>query len=147
MLFRSSPPVSRPRAPAVPTPSPTPASPPAAAAGEKARATAALAEPGQSDEAREDASLVRANDLFEHGRYGPALQEAKAVLRREPRNTKAKELVEDAEVEIVAEECLKNARDDIKKGDRDDALAEVKRGLSAKPADGRLLALFRELTQ
>jgi hypothetical protein len=69
------------------------------------------------------------------------------VLRREPRNVKARELVEDAEVELVAEECLKNAREDMKKGERDDALTEVKRGLAAKPADGRLLALFRELTQ
>jgi hypothetical protein len=72
---------------------------------------------------------------------------AKAVLRREPRNVRARELVEDAEVEIVAEECLRNAREAMDKGDRDQALAEVKRGLAAKPADGRLLALFRYLTQ
>src|SRR5262249_40651162 len=126
---------------AVPTSTPTPAPPPVRANREKAPAPPPSADAPASavHEDREDASLVRANDLFDHGRYGPALQEAKAVLRREPRNVKARELVEDAEVELVAEECLKNARDDMKKGERDDALAEVKRGLAAKPADGRLL--------
>jgi serine/threonine-protein kinase len=132
-----------PRAPApapAPPPEPTPAPRPR-------HAPPPSEQPRGGETAVEDASLARASDLFEHGRYGPALQVAKAVLRREPRNVRARELVEDAEVEIVAEECLRNAREAMDKGDRDQALAEVKRGLAAKPADGRLLALFRYLTQ
>jgi hypothetical protein len=35
----------------------------------------------------------------------------------------------------------------MRRGDRDEALEQVKAGLAVNPSDGRLIALFRELTQ
>jgi len=94
-----------------------------------------------------DARLERANQLFERGRFAAALAEARAVLKREPGNTEAKELMEDAEVELVVETRLKEARAALQKGDKESALTAAKAGLSVKPTDARLLALWREATQ
>ncbi len=95
----------------------------------------------------QNARLDRANQLFEKGRYQAALNEARAVLAREPGNAEAKALLEDAEVAIVVETRLKSAQAALRRGDRDGAMVEVRAGLAANPSDARLLALFRELTQ
>ncbi len=94
-----------------------------------------------------EARLDRANELMESGRYAQALAEAKAVLTREPGNEAAKELAQDAEASILVEEAIKKAQAALKAGDREGALAEIRRGLAVSPSEGRLLALFREATQ
>jgi serine/threonine-protein kinase len=94
-----------------------------------------------------DARLERANEAFEKGRYAQALAEAKAVLVREPDNAQAKELAQDSEAAILIEDVVKRARAALKAGDRDTALAEIRRGLAVNPNEGRLMALFREATQ
>ena len=91
--------------------------------------------------------LDRASDLYEKGRYAAALAEAKAVLRGEPDNREAKSLVEDIEADIVVASRLKQAQDAMRRGDREEALAQVRAGLAVKGNDGRLLGLFKELTQ
>jgi hypothetical protein len=48
---------------------------------------------------------------------------------------------------MVVEKRLRGAREALKRGDRDAALAEVKAGLAVSGNDARLLALFRDLTQ
>jgi eukaryotic-like serine/threonine-protein kinase len=93
------------------------------------------------------ARLDRANDLYERGRYAAALAEAKAVLRGEPGNREAKSLVEDIEADIAVASRLKQAQDAMRRGDREEALAQVRAGLAVKGNDGRLLSLFKELTQ
>jgi tetratricopeptide (TPR) repeat protein len=89
----------------------------------------------------------RADELLQKGRYAAALAEAKAVLRRDPRNPEAKTIAEEAEAALVVEERIKKARDAIRRGDKDEALEQVKAGLAVNASDGRLMALFRELTQ
>jgi eukaryotic-like serine/threonine-protein kinase len=117
--------------PAPPVPSAAPATP----------------EPGAPPVApRAEATVDRAEDLFAQGRFASALAEAKAVLQREPGNTQAQQLAEDAEVELMVEKRLKEARDAMQAGDRDLAIEKLKLGLAAKPTDARLLALWREIT-
>jgi serine/threonine-protein kinase len=91
--------------------------------------------------------LDRAGDLYESGHYAAALAEARAVLRREPGNAQAKALVEDIEVDMVVEQRLKQAREALRRGDREAALAQVRAGLAVKSTDARLMSLFRELTR
>jgi hypothetical protein len=93
------------------------------------------------------ARLERANDLYEKGRYAAALAEAQAVLRGEPGNREARSLVEDIEADIAVASRLKQAQDAMRRGDREEALAQVRAGLAVKSNDGRLLSLFKELTQ
>jgi hypothetical protein len=93
------------------------------------------------------ARLDRASDLYEKGRYAAALAEAKAVLRGEPDNREAKSLVEDIEADIAIASRFKQAQDAMRRGDREEALAQVRAGLAVKGNDGRLLGLFKELTQ
>lgn len=92
-------------------------------------------------------SLERANALFDQGRYAAALDAARAVLRNEPGNAGARSLAEDAEAALIVETRLKSARDALRRGDKETALAEVRAGLAVASSDARLLALFRELTQ
>ncbi len=94
-----------------------------------------------------EARLVRANDLMERGRYAQALEEARTVLRTHPSNAEARDLAGDAEAAILIEDSLKKARAALKEGRKDDALEDIRRGLTANPSEGRLLALFREATQ
>jgi hypothetical protein len=94
-----------------------------------------------------DGRIDRANDLLEKGRFAAALAEARAVLRRDPGNTEAKMIAEEAEAATVVETRLAEARAALKRGNREAALAGVKAGLAVRPNDARLLALFRELTQ
>ena len=93
------------------------------------------------------ARLERANDLFDRGRFGAALAEARAVLARNPGNAEARTLVEDAEAAVVVEDRIKRARDALRKGDREKALQEIRAGLVVAPSDGRLLSLFKEATK
>jgi serine/threonine-protein kinase len=122
-----------------PLPSPTPraviSAPAPAAVDRVAEAPAATAQ------------LDRASDLYERGRYAAALAEAKAVLRREPGSREAKSLVEDIEADMAVAARLKQAQEAMRRGDREEALAQVRAGLAVKNNDGRLLSLFKELTQ
>jgi serine/threonine-protein kinase len=93
------------------------------------------------------AQLDRASDLYERGRYAGALAEAKAVLARDPGNREAKSLVEDIEADMAVAARLKQAQEAMRRGDREEALAQVRAGLAVKNNDGRLLSLFKELTQ
>jgi hypothetical protein len=119
------------------------------AAAPRATTTAAPARsPARAAEvAPASGRLDRANELYEKGRYAAALAEAKAVLRREPDNREARSLAEDIEADMVVETRLKEARGAMRRGDRDAALAHVRAGLAVRSTDGRLLTLFKELTQ
>jgi tetratricopeptide (TPR) repeat protein len=119
---------------------------PAAAAPATAPSAPPPAETAVEPVAPEDARLERAEDLFESGRYAQAMAEAKAVLARDPGNDRAKGLVEDAEVELLVLAKLREARAALERGDREAALAAVKTALAAQPSDGRLIALWRQLT-
>jgi len=132
-----SPSPPRPSATTAPTAPPAPSSP-----SPPVSETEAPQEP-----ARENAQVQRADDLLQKGHYATALAEAKAVLRRDPRNSEAKTIAEEAEASLVVEDRIKKARDAMRRGDRDEALEQVKAGLAVNPSDGRLIALFRELTQ
>jgi serine/threonine-protein kinase len=137
--------------------------PPASAPAPPPRASAAPASPGPSPSARATpreapsaaeetpapayGRVDHANDLLEKGRFAAALAEARAVLRREPGNAEAKMIAEEAEAATVIETRVRNAREALKRGDREGALAEVRAGLAVSSNDARLLALFRELTR
>jgi hypothetical protein len=95
----------------------------------------------------QNASIARASDLLEKGRFAAALVEAKAVLRREPGNAEAKEIAEEAEAGIVIETRIRNAREALKRGDKETAIEEIRAGLAVRATDARLIALFREATQ
>ncbi len=97
--------------------------------------------------APETATLERARDLFDRGRYAEAMAEAKAVQKRAPDDPRARALVENAEVEVVVDTKVREARAALKRGDKDGALEIVKAGLVVKPSDGRLLDLWKEATR
>jgi serine/threonine-protein kinase len=143
-------PVASPPPMASPEPTPWPRAT-AAPAAEAPRATASASPPPPATPlptaAAAPASLDHAEDLFAQGRFASALAEAKAVLLREPGNAQARQLAEDAEVELVVDRRLKEARELRDAGDRDRALETLKLGLAAKPTDARLMALWRELTR
>jgi serine/threonine-protein kinase len=120
----TSPPIAPTPAPATPAPAPTPAS-------------------GLGVEAR----LLRADDLVKRGRWSEALAEARAVLDVDPRNTRAAALAQQAEAEVVIEQCLQNARAALREGDRERAEEEVRRGLAVRKNDPRLMAMFREVVR
>src|SRR6185436_7431494 len=138
----------RPRPPALPSvaatrpgplpsaPSPTPLRPspsPRAATTPRpavADATDAVVPPAAAG----NPGLDRAEELYGRGRYAAALAEAKAVLRREPGNADARSLVEDIEQDMVVETRLKQAREALRRGDREAALEQVRAGLAVKGA-------------
>jgi hypothetical protein len=68
-------------------------------------------------------------------------------LAREPFNEEAQLIAEEAEAGVVVETRLREARELMRRGDNEGALAQVRAGLAVRPNDGRLMALFRELTQ
>ena len=147
----SSPRVAAPsEAPSRPRPSPTPLTP---ASAPPRPVVSAPAPSPTADTTRvaagssATAQLDRASDLYERGRYAAALAEAKAVLGREPGNREAKSLVEDIEADMAVAARLKQAQEAMRRGDREEALAQVRAGLAVKNNDGRLLSLFKELTQ
>jgi serine/threonine-protein kinase len=120
--------------PSTPTPTPAPAAAPPA--------PPAVA-PGLGPEAR----LLRAADFVGRGHWAEALAEARAVLEVQPRNARATALAQQAEAEIVIEECLRSARAALQEGDRERALEEVRRGFLVRKNDPRLLAMHREVVQ
>jgi serine/threonine protein kinase len=130
-----------------PPPVPSPVSSPRVAAASPLEPSASPVEPTAPEPPAAGARLDRASDLYEKGHYAAALAEAKAVLRREPGNAEAKTLVEDIEADQVVESRLKQAREAMRRGDREGALEQVRAGLAVKGTDGRLLSLFKELTQ
>jgi len=93
------------------------------------------------------ARVDRANEHLENRRYAQAFAEAKAVLKREPRNSEAQTIAEEAEAALIVESALKKAQDALKKGDKDAAVEELKKGLAVNGSEARLLALWREATQ
>jgi serine/threonine-protein kinase len=135
---------------AAPTPVParpapvaaTPKAPPPTPAS-TAMPDAPLAAPGLSAEAR----LLRAEDLVRRGRWAEALAEARAVLDARPTSSRATVLAQQAEAELVIDECLRSARRALEDGDRERALAEVRRGFLIRKNDPRLLAMHREVVQ
>ena len=150
----ATPPAAAPSVPAVPSttlPRPTPAAVPtplpSASPTQRAMPPPETTAPAEPVAAPENPVLERAEDSYEKGRYAQALAEARAVLRREPGNTRAKTLVEDAEAALVVETRIKNAREALRKGDKETALEEVKAGLAVAPSDARLLALWKEATR
>jgi serine/threonine protein kinase len=163
VLVRPSPPASLPRAPVTVAPAPPtsllalPSSPPPSASPSAPPPRPTAAPERTPLPSREEtpppapspveARLDHANDLMEKGRYAEALAVARAVLDRDPGNVAAKALAGDAEAAIVIETCVKNAKAELKAGDKERALEEIKKGLAVNPSEGRLLALFREATQ
>jgi hypothetical protein len=93
------------------------------------------------------ARVDRASEHLDSRRYGQALAEARAVLKREPENAEARMIAEEAEAALLVEGALRKAKDALQKGDKDAAVEELKRGLAVNASDARLLALWREATQ
>jgi hypothetical protein len=91
--------------------------------------------------------LARTRELIGRGRFVEALAEARALLEEAPTNTEAQSLAQQAEAELVVEDCLRNARAALRAGDRDRALEELRRGFFVHKNDPRLLALHREVVQ
>jgi tRNA A-37 threonylcarbamoyl transferase component Bud32 len=131
-----------PLAPAAVRPAPTPAATPTPGPPPTTMTTPAAA-PGLGAEAR----LLRAEDFVKRGRWPEALAEARAVLETQPTNAHAAALAQQAEAEVVIDECLRNARAALQEGDRDRALEEVRRGFLIRKNDPRLLAMHREIVQ
>ncbi len=123
-------PPPRPAATLTPLPAPTVAPTPAPATG-------------LSPEAR----LLRAEDFFARQRWAEAFAEARAVREAQPQNARASALAQQAEEELVVEECLRSARSALADGDRDRALEEVRRGFLVRKKDPRLLALHQEIVR
>jgi serine/threonine-protein kinase len=92
-------------------------------------------------------SLERAQELFERHELQGALLEARAVLAQHPGDATAKALAQKVEAALVVEQRIRNAREALRKGDKDTALAEIKLGFAVDPKDPRLIDLFREATQ
>jgi len=120
---------------------------PPVAGGEPAADATAPASPPQPAGRGPEARIARGRELLERGRYPEALAEARAVLDEAPTHPGAQALAQEAEAGLVVEECLKNARAALKEGDRDRALAELRRGFFVRKNDPRLLALHREVVQ
>jgi len=81
------------------------------------------------------------------GRFVEALAEARSLLEEAPTSAEAQSLAQQAEAELVVEDCLRNARSALRAGDRERALEEVRRGLFVRKNDPRLLELHREAVQ
>lgn len=127
----------------VPPPSPQPSAvAPASRAADAPRPSAPASEPEPAAARTEKASL-----LLEQGRYGAALAEARAVLRRDPGNEEAMTVAEEAEAALVIEDALGKARAALKNGDKDAAIEHLKIGLAVNSNERRLLELWRLATQ
>jgi serine/threonine-protein kinase len=129
-------------APPAPGPTPRPAPTPTPAPTVSPTPTPAPAA-GLSPEAR----LLRAEDFFARQRWAEAFAEARAVREAQPHNARASALAQQAEEELVVEECLRSARSALADGDRDRALEEVRRGFLVRKKDARLLALHQEIVR
>jgi len=140
----TTPPASLPATPAA-TPIATPT--PAAVATPPAPTPAATAAPTPSRQLAPDERAELADSLLGQGQYRRALDEARAVLRARPRHALAQEVAQEAEASIVVEECLARAARALDAGDVDEAIAQLRIGLAARPNDARLMKLWRQATQ
>lgn len=131
-------PVPTPSPALTPTPSPVPTPTPTPAPTPTAPPTPALTL---------EQHLERANEAMAQGHFSLALAEARAVLHEDPTHREATAIAQDAEAAIVVEQCIANAKAALEAGDRERALAEVRRGLVIYPNDARLIALFKEATR
>jgi serine/threonine-protein kinase len=140
-----------PAEPAAPTPAPAstpePLGPTPTPTAMPAPATAPTATPAAAAGLSAEERLRRAEELVERQRWPEALAEARAVLEIQPRNARATALAQQAEAEMVIDECLRNARAALQGGDRERALEEVRRGFLVRKNDPRLLAMHREVVQ
>jgi hypothetical protein len=93
------------------------------------------------------ASADKAGALLEQGRYAAALGEARAVLQRDPGNSEARTVAEEAEAALVIEGALRKAREALKRGDKEAAIEQLKVGLAVNSNERRLLELWRQATQ
>ena len=91
--------------------------------------------------------VARARDHLSRSRWADALAEARAVLETDPTHREASRIAQDAEAELVIEDCLGKARAALRAGDRETALEEVRRGFMVRKSDERLLAMHREALQ
>ena len=92
-------------------------------------------------------SVDRANAALEGRHYPRALAEARAVLGRDPGNSEAQTIAEEAEAALTIEDCLAKARKALQDGDKATAQEILRRGLSINSNEARLMALWREATQ
>ena len=132
------------------TPSPRPSALPSTAPSAAPSGEASPPAPPETttpEPAPESARVDRADSLLQQGRYASALAEARAILKRDPKNAEAKTIAEDAEAALVVEDHIKKANEAIRRGDREAALEHVKAGLFVSANDKRLMDLWRELTQ
>ena len=134
-----------------PSPAATPAPAPSAAASTRPAASpTAPPAPSPATTTPRDPSTARvdkANDDLENRRYAQALAEARAVLQREPGNAEARTIAEEAEAGLVIEDAVQRAREALKKGNKEEALEALKKGLAVNGNEARLIALWREATQ
>jgi tetratricopeptide (TPR) repeat protein len=148
---RTTAPAPSPPASALSTPGTTPrsATPPTArpSAVAQARPSPAPVEPPARAPDPAGASADKAGALLEQGRYAAALGEARAVLQRDPGNSEARTVAEEAEAALVIEGALRKAREALKKGDKEAAIEQLKVGLAVNSNERRLLELWREATQ
>ena len=91
--------------------------------------------------------LAQAREQLDRAHWSSALAAARAVLDATPGNREASLIAQEAEAEIVIEDCLGKARAALRSGDREAALDEVRRGFMVRKSDERLLALHREALQ
>ncbi len=129
-----------------------PAAPVARSPGEPVPAPEATPSPGSpaavaATPAGAETGLDRARAHLARSRWPEALATARAVLERAPTNAEAAAIAQQAESEIVIEECMRNARAALRQGDRERALEEVRRGFLVRKNDPRLLQLHREAVQ
>jgi serine/threonine-protein kinase len=144
-----------------PTPAATPATPaetaapaastPPAEPGAFATAAAPAATPVEPPEhapggarTKKEARIAHARELLDRGRFAEALAEARLALDEAPADVEARALAQEAETEVVLEDCLRNAREALRVGDRERALEELRRGFFVRKSDPRLLELHRE---
>jgi serine/threonine protein kinase len=92
-------------------------------------------------------SVARAGELLEVRRYAEAIAEARAVLRREPENAEAQEIVEDAQAGLVVDDAIQKARAALKRGDKDAAREALKKGLAVNDNEARLKDLWRQAAE
>jgi serine/threonine-protein kinase len=148
---RTTTPAPSPPASALPTPGTIPrsATPPTArpSAAAQARPSQAPVEPPPRAHDPAGASADKAGALLEQGRYAAALGEARAVLQRDPGNSEARTVAEEAEAALVVEGALRKAREALQKGDKEAAIEQLKVGLAVNSNERRLLELWRQATQ
>jgi Protein kinase domain len=129
--------------PPAPLPTPAPSRPPL----QRATAPPVTRPPAAPTTLPLVGSVDRANAALEGRHYPQALAEARAVLRRDPGNSEAQTIAEEAEAALTIEDCLAKARKALQDGDKTTAQEILRRGLAINSNEARLMALWREATQ